>query len=188
MCSSPVSSKGTLALRPLCGEDADRILLWRNQTWIRDQMIDPHEIGLEEHAAWIQRVLGEHTVTVLVCEIDGSPGGIVQFTDIDQVNAHARWGFYLGAQTFPRGTGSRMGRLALRYAFDELHLHRVYADVLASNIASLRMHQKLSFREEGRLREHLFRSGAYVDVILLGILADEWAACESCDEDQPYRS
>ena len=68
----------------------------------------------------------------------------------------------------------RMSLDALNYAFNELNLQRLNADVLASNPRSLEMHKKVGFIEEGRFREQYFNGKDRIDVIRLGMLASEW--------------
>ena len=62
----------------------------------------------------------------------------------------------------------------LNYAFDELNLHRVQLDVVGYNDAAIRAYHKLGFTHEGTRREHGARDGHRYDVLLFGILADEW--------------
>jgi len=63
----------------------------------------------------------------------------------------------------------------LEYGFRELNLNRVDLSVLATNERAIGLYESLGFRHEGRLREAQFRSGQYVDVLLMAILAKEYA-------------
>ncbi len=64
--------------------------------------------------------------------------------------------------------------LALDQAFSTLHLHKVSAEVLATNPESLRLHARLGFIAEGVFRSHHRIDDEYVAVQRLGILAEEW--------------
>ena len=58
--------------------------------------------------------------------------------------------FRSAAPDAERGTGSRMGRQALVWAFEHLGARQVVGRVLTHNAASLKMHEKLGFvRQEG---------------------------------------
>jgi RimJ/RimL family protein N-acetyltransferase len=46
--------------------------------------------------------------------------------------------------------------------------------VQADNPASVRVLERLGFREEGRRRDDFYKDGAYVDVLTYGLLADEF--------------
>ena len=179
MRSSIVSADGTTwALRSAEERDRDPLLRWRNDPAIRARMTGDAPISDAEHAAWFDRVMKAADTLVTVFEIDGESAGMIQLSAIDRDHARARWGFYLWPRPAPRGSGSRMGFLALRHAFEVLALHRVYADVLASNAASRAMHRKLGFVEEGVQREHAARAGGWEDVVLYGVLRAEFEAVQ----------
>jgi RimJ/RimL family protein N-acetyltransferase len=64
--------------------------------------------------------------------------------------------------------------LALRYAFNELNLHRVWLTTSAFNERALKLYEKLGFRHEGRGREHLQLDGRRWDIVYLGMLRGEF--------------
>jgi RimJ/RimL family protein N-acetyltransferase len=72
------------------------------------------------------------------------------------------------------GYGREMIVLALRYAFNELNLHRVWLTTSAFNERALKLYEKLGFRHEGRGREHLLLDGRRWDIVYMGMLRDEF--------------
>ncbi|MEU4039907.1 GNAT family N-acetyltransferase [Streptomyces collinus] len=64
--------------------------------------------------------------------------------------------------------------LLLRFMFAERRYHKCLATVFAHNEASLALTRRLGFVEEGRLREHVFFAGRHHDLVLTGLLADEF--------------
>jgi len=131
-------------LRTMRAEDLDQVRHWRNHPDVKRYMHNPYEIGAEEHAQWFERCWHDPSQHLLIAEEAGSPIGFVRFACIDQQSAE--WGFYKvpGA---PAGSGTRMGRVALNYAFDSLALESVRATVLSTNQRSLRFHRNLGFRD-----------------------------------------
>jgi RimJ/RimL family protein N-acetyltransferase len=73
-----------------------------------------------------------------------------------------------------RGYGSEALQLLLRYAFDELNLHRLAALVPEYNGIALDFFKKAGFVEEVRRRQALNRNGRRWDMIFMGILREEW--------------
>jgi ribosomal-protein-alanine N-acetyltransferase len=53
--------------------------------------------------------------------------------------------------------------LAVRYAFEQLELHRVEADIQPENSASIRLVERLGFRREGFSPEFIKIDGAWRD-------------------------
>ena len=62
----------------------------------------------------------------------------------------------------------------LRYGFEQLDLNRILARYFAENLQSERVMEKLGMKYEGRLRQHVRKWGAFVDVVICGILRSEY--------------
>jgi RimJ/RimL family protein N-acetyltransferase len=73
-----------------------------------------------------------------------------------------------------KGYGSDAMRIALRYAFTELNLHRVSLTVFEYNPRAIRSYEKCGFQIEGRRRAALLKDGKRWDMIYMGILLDDW--------------
>jgi RimJ/RimL family protein N-acetyltransferase len=73
-----------------------------------------------------------------------------------------------------RGYGTDALQLILHYAFYELNMFRVGLDVIANNARAIRAYEKVGFRREGALRSAVLRDGQRYDLVLMGILRDEW--------------
>ncbi len=163
-------------LRPMQEADLEMVRAWRNSERIRTRMFNDHHISVEEHQTWFQMVQGPQSQSManLVFQGLGKPLGLVNFTGIDRKNGTCSWGFYLGEDGLPRGTGTIMGLLGLDHAFEVLGLRKVYGEVVASNYESLGLFKSLGFHEEGRLDKHILRHGKYVDVVKMALFREEW--------------
>lgn len=64
----------------------------------------------------------------------------------------------------------------LREAFEELQLTKLCCEVFGSNEAVIAMHQKFGFRVDGTLRQHIWKSDHFEDVVTLSVTADEYRA------------
>ena len=78
-----------------------------------------------------------------------------------------------------QGYGYEVMQLALRFAFDELNLHRIQLTVFSYNKRAIALYEKLGFHREGVHREHLQRDGTRYDMYLYGLLRSEWAERDS---------
>jgi RimJ/RimL family protein N-acetyltransferase len=72
-----------------------------------------------------------------------------------------------------QGYGREVVRLLLRYAFEHHHIHRVWLNTHSENERAMRCYRACGFVEEGRLRQHLWIAGRYVDRVIMGVLRDE---------------
>ncbi len=162
-------------LRGMVEEDLAQVLEWRNSERVRAGMYTDQVIGWEQHLAWFERVKVDPSTVYLIFEYEGVPAGVVNFSQLDRKNHKGVWGFYLGVEDLPRGAGTLMGRLGLQFAFGELQLHKLSGESLAGNGASIRFHQRLGFRQEGLLKQHVMKDGKFEDVIVFGLLAEGYA-------------
>ncbi len=83
-----------------------------------------------------------------------------------------------------RGYGSEALGLVLRYAFDELNLHRLTAVTSEYNPGAVRFFERAGFTVEVRLRQAQRRDGRRWDALILGLLRPEWEARRK-GEDRP---
>jgi len=73
-----------------------------------------------------------------------------------------------------RGYGRETLKMILRYAFDELNLHRVGAMVFEYNPRAVKFLEQTGFVIEVRRRQAIQRDGRRWDILMLGLLRDEW--------------
>ncbi len=93
---------------------------------------------------------------------------------VDELHQHAELGYWLGAPYWGQGYATEAAREMLRYGFEGLKLHRIFASHFKHNPASGRILKKLGMRHEGCQREHLRKWDQFVDSELYGILRTEW--------------
>ncbi|MER7397409.1 GNAT family protein [Streptomyces sp. NPDC000151] len=101
--------------------------------------------------------------------------GTVATTHADPRTGRFEYGIATGAGHQGKGYASEAAVLLLRFMFGERRYHKCEARIYGFNEASLALHRRLGFIEEGRLREHAFCAGRHHDVVIMGILAEEFA-------------
>lgn len=159
-------------IRLMREDDLERVLGWRNHPDIRRYMLTQHEISLEEHCIWFARASQDPSRRLLIVEEGEVPLGYVQFTGVVSEGI-AHWGFYAAPKAV-KGSGRKLGQVALDYGFQALRLHKICGEALAFNEASITFHTKLGFRQEGVLRNQCQIAGIYYDLICFGLLGHEW--------------
>ncbi len=84
-------------------------------------------------------------------------------------------GITIGDKTYwGQGNGREAIQLLLHYAFHYRNLRRVYLNVNSTNKRAIQAYRACGFVEEGRLRQHVWSDGAYIDLVYMGILRGEW--------------
>ncbi len=164
-------------LRPLMKEDAKVLAQMVNSPEAREylQMVFPINDIAEEK--WIERLYRGYPQNDIVYGIvvDGRLVGTVGLHNINWTSRHATFGIAIWLpEYFGKGMGTEATKLMLQYAFDYLNMHRVKLEVYEYNERAIHVYKKLGFVEEGRWRKQRYLKGRYYDVILMGILKEEW--------------
>jgi len=95
--------------------------------------------------------------------------------------ASAAWvGIGIGDSDYwGKGYGTDAMKIILRYAFEELNLHRVNLTVFDYNKRAIRSYEKCGFKYEGVQREFNYKDDQRWDLINMGILQSEWKALQA---------
>lgn len=181
MIEQPNLTTQRLLLRPFVPADAPGVQRLAGAQEIAATTANiphPYEDGMAE--AWIashQPALEQgHSVTYAVTLRDG--GALIGAIglELSPANRRAELGYWIAVPEWGHGYCTEAAAEMLRYAFEDLGLHRVQARHVRSNPASGRVMQKIGMQYEGRMREHFWRWDQPHDIELYGILRSDWLA------------
>jgi len=100
--------------------------------------------------------------------------GLRNFNETDRT---CELGIAIGDREYwGRGYGRDAVLLLLNYAFRVRNLRKVSLRTNGNNERAIRAYRACGFIEEGRLRRHVWSDGAYIDLVHMGVLRDEWDA------------
>ena len=175
-----------VGLRAIEREDIPRLWELRNDAKVEALSYGPPRPHSKvEMEAWFEKLTAERDDHVFAIDAEGRLVGLINLRDIDAVNRRADLGIALLPEEIGKGYGSDAIRVLLEYAFRHLNLHKVCLDTLATNQRGLRAYRACGFVEEGRLREHEWEQGRYVDLVEMGVLREDWrAASTAAGENQ----
>lgn len=158
--------------------------LERNQAWINDPEVTRYlnaryPISMAAEDVWMraraQAMLSYHTVFFAIETKDGTHIGNTSFHEVRPEDRKARLGIMIGDKAYwSKGYGTDAIITVLRFAFDEMNLHRVDLTVDAENEHAIACYVRCGFVEEARLREERYGRGRYSDQLIMGILRGEF--------------
>ena len=127
---------------------------------------------------YLQRTQSDRYVSLLICENgSGAIAGVINLNEIIRgAFQNAFLGYYAHADFAGRGYMTSGLNLALQYAFLELRLHRLEANIQPANQPSIRLIKRCGFRLEGMSPNYLYINGEWCDHERWAILAEEWFA------------
>jgi len=169
-----------IRLRAIEKSDLPAFVRWLNNPEVRRNLdiLTPLSLGQEE--GWYADVLTQPVIAQpLGIEIQDDDNwvliGNISFMNINQTDRNAEVGIFIGEKTCRnRGYGTEAMRVMLQHGFETLNFEHIYLHVHTNNPRGRRSYEKIGFIEEGRLRNHHYMEGRYIDVIIMGILKDEW--------------
>jgi [ribosomal protein S5]-alanine N-acetyltransferase len=83
-------------------------------------------------------------------------------------------GYWIDEAKAGRGYMPESVVVATRFAFEEIHLHRLQISIIPRNHNSRRVVEKLRYREEGTALRYLEINGVWEDHVRYAITAEEW--------------
>ena len=104
-----------------------------------------------------------------------APAEIIGTISLRDIQRHYRQscllGYKLDERYFHQGYATEAIRETVRIAFDELLLHRITAEVMPDNEASIRLMERLGFVNEGIERKIFFLNGKWTDHIRYSLIS-----------------
>jgi diamine N-acetyltransferase len=162
-----------IALRPLERSDLEQLAHWRNDPSNHREFFNVFPIALSGQPDWYADLLRDSRRKLFVIEtkVDRRAIGTIGFDRIDWRNQSAELGnILIDAGARGHGLASEAVTIAMRFAFEEMNLHRLYLEVFAENTAAIRVYERCGFQREATLREAQFRGGRFCDVVVMAVL------------------
>jgi ribosomal-protein-alanine N-acetyltransferase len=86
---------------------------------------------------------------------------------------HAELGYWIGVAYWGNGYATEAAKAVVRYGFEQIQLNRIFAHHFKHNPASGKVLRNVGMKYEGRMRQHVLKWGAFVDLELYAILHEE---------------
>ena len=167
-------SGGRVCLVPLDRRHMGRTRDWANDPELMKLMDRGAVVGDEEHERWFASLGGRDDCAYFAIETpEARHVGNIWLWAIDRRHLKAELRVVIGEQDARgRGIGSAAIDALCRRGFDRLGLHRIYAYVLAMNVAAQQAFRRAGFMLEGTLRDDRRAGDLFVDVVLLARVTD----------------
>ena len=92
---------------------------------------------------------------------------------IESDHRRAELGYWIGVPYWGSGYATEAASAVLKYGFETLGMHRIFAGHFANNSASARVLRKIGMRHEGCQRAHILKWGEFLDLEMYGMLASD---------------
>jgi len=160
----------SLRLVPLDRRHLDATRRWANDAELMRLMDRAQPVSEPEHEAWFLALRERRDCMYFAVEsIDGLQHlGNIWLWNIDTRHRRAEVRIVIDLISGNRGLGRESIDLLARFAFESLHLHKLFAYVLSINPRARKAFERAGFEVEGLLKEDRWTAEGFVDVWLLG--------------------
>ena len=184
MKQMPTLRTHRLELRPFTLADAPEVQRLAGERAIADTTANiphPYEDGIAE--AWItsHQEAFERGTLVSLAIVDSKANtliGAVSLMNISAKHSRGELGYWIGTPYWNKGFCTEAARCIVNYGFNTLKLNRIHGCFMTRNPGSRRVMEKLGMQEEGCLRKHDTKWDQHEDIMLFGILRNEWEEIE----------
>ena len=172
--TAPTLKTDRLVLRQLVIEDADELFkTLSDEEVMRYWSSGPHETIDETKAylAWNVAVDAGHKCWAITIDSESALGWVILIPH--RKNSY-ELGYILRRDCWRNGYLFEAASSVLDYAFDSMAARRVMADTDPDNAGSVKLLEKLGFRQEGYLRDEWETHIGIRASLIFGILRKEW--------------
>ena len=164
-----------VVLRPLLKIDIPRLLRWTNDPEVRKYVLRYLPVMEAHEDLWFEALSKDKENIVLMIVVDNVAIGTMGIHRINWKDGVATTGAIIGEKEYwGNGYGSEAKMILLNYAFNTLNLRKICSTVIAFNERSYHYNLKCGYLVEGRLKEHMYKDGAYWDEILMAVFKKDW--------------
>ncbi len=174
----PLASSQRLSIGLLAGAGPDQALV---ASWLHE-LFSAHFLfsAATAQTRELDAILADpRNVLGLIRASDGQPIGVTAFLDCDDLHRKAEIRILIAAaDRRNQGYGLEAARTWLQFGFEQLDLEKIYVQLLASDVRSLHLFERLGFSVEAVLPGELRVAGVRQDAARCGLLRDQAPAAE----------
>lgn len=170
------------ALRAIELSDLRQLLDWRNRPEYRRYFREHRELSMANQRQWFESVVNGSPTTRMFSIVDGGGRllGACGLCYVNWIDRNADLSIYIGADDhyIDARFAPDAARTLIRYAFRELALHRLWAEIYDFDQPKQGLLEQLSFQLDGRHRQTHWTEGTWHDSLFYSLLDFEFRDAE----------
>lgn len=164
-----------IILRKLMNKDIPYMIEWMHDTdtrvFFQKNFLNTSEEDVKEFIAC--SFTNENRHFAIVDEDMDEYLGTISLKNIDYVNKNAEYAIATRKVSRGKGINYAATEFLMRYAFEELKLHKIYLNVLETNEKAISLYRKIGFIYEGKFREHVIINNQYINLLWYSITVND---------------
>ena len=152
--------------RLLKTHQSQRYLGWMNDSMVYEFLESGGDYTLEDLNSYLHKVENSDIYFWAILKNEGNKHiGNIKIDPIDYKNKYGEYGIMIGDKTeWGKGFALEASQLVLEFCFQKLNLRKINLGVRSQNKAAIKLYERLGFKIEGRLKNHVVTQDGYDDV------------------------
>ncbi|MCA0173371.1 GNAT family N-acetyltransferase [Bacillus sp. RAR_GA_16] len=96
--------------------------------------------------------------------------GTAGFQNWDRTSSKAEIGAILSRKYWSGGYGLEAAKAIIEFGFQQINLHKIYAQTIEDNRAAVNRLEQLGFHKEGHFKDHIYMHSHYYDVVVYSLI------------------
>jgi len=163
-----------ISLRAVERGDLETLLTWRNKEEFRKYFREYRELSWDQHVSWYENVvlMSDQVRMFSILDSDKKLIGACGLCYINWVDRSADFSIYIGDKGIyiDDVISIDASKTLARYAFNELNLHRLWAEIYDFDEQKIKMFEALGFGLDGRHRDTHWTNGEWNDSLFFSLL------------------
>lgn len=170
-----------VGLRAIELEDLSQLMQWRNRPEYRKYFREYRELNAVNQRNWFDKIVMTDPNTIMFGIVDLETEqliGACGLCYIDWINRNADFSIYIGANDLYIDFQFAIdaANIMIRYGFEELNLHRLWAEIYDFDRLKKELFEKLEFTLDGKFRETHWSEGRWHDSLFYSLLKKEFTS------------
>lgn len=174
-----------ITFKKLSEADLQQVLDWRTSEHVTKYMYTDIERNMDNQKKWFEVISNDHTQYYWMIQHKGISIGVISLNNVDRRHHKASFGYYIGDLNYAIIAG-RIHPYLYNFAFFELGLNKLYAEVMSGNDGMMKMHRYYGFTHAAKFKEHISKYGQFHDVEYFELLSSTWK--EKCTKFHKYKA
>lgn len=169
----------SVVLRAVEESDLSQLMEWRNNPKYRKFFREYRELNSSMQRNWFDKFVMNDPNTRMFSIVEKKTGRLLGACGLCYINwifRSADFSIYIGADNIYIDDYYALdaAQLMMRYAFNELNMHRLWSEIYDFDERKEKMFTTLGFTLDGRHRETYWYDGKWHDSLFYGVLIHEW--------------
>ena len=167
-----MSNTGINFRRPVL-DDARMLLDWRRDPSVDRFMYTQVDNDLGKQEDWLRSCEAREGYEHFIIQWEDRPIGFLNY-NFDQLHKQGSSGSYMVDDRDRKKFGGLMHSYFMDYLFYGLNMNKAIAEIMAENKTLVKIQRILKLREVGTLKEHIWKDGAFHDVVVFELLKKDY--------------